>query len=106
MIWKRGKIVQPWRYAEEVCIPKEEKSKNIDQFRVISLLSVESKIFFIIMAKRLFVDYYSKFSLRVSTGQLTSDWPQLEEGIITDCTISVTLFALAMNMLVKATEKE
>ncbi len=26
-----------------VCIPKEEKSENIDQFRVISLLSVESK---------------------------------------------------------------
>ncbi len=50
VIWRRGKIAQPWRYAEEVCIPKEEKSENIDQFRVISLLSVESKIFFSIMA--------------------------------------------------------
>ncbi len=51
MIWRRGKIAQPWRYAEGMCIPKEEKSENIDQFRVISLLSVESKIFFSIVAK-------------------------------------------------------
>ncbi|RXN12199.1 reverse transcriptase [Labeo rohita] len=187
VIWRRGKIAQSWRYAEGVYIPKEEKSENIDQFRVISLLSVESKIFFSIVAKRLsnfllsnkyidmsvqkggipgvpgclehtgvvtqlisearegrgdlvvlwldltnayssiphklvevalekhhvpqkvkglILDYYSKFSLRVSSGQLTSDWHQLEVGIITGCTISVTLFALAMNMMVKAAEIE
>ena len=53
MIWRRGKIAQSWRYAEGVNIPKDEKSENIDQFRVISLLSVESKIFFSIVAKRL-----------------------------------------------------
>ena len=53
MIWRRGKIAQSWRYAEGVYIPKEEKSENIDQFCVISLLSVESKIFFSIVAKRL-----------------------------------------------------
>ncbi len=40
-----------WRYAEGMCIPKEEKSENIDHFQVISLLSVESKIFFSIVAK-------------------------------------------------------
>ncbi|XP_059199347.1 uncharacterized protein LOC131979398 [Centropristis striata] len=187
VIWRRGKIAQSWRYAEGVYIPKDEKSENIDQFRVISLLSVESKIFFSIVAKRLsnfllgnkyidtsvqkggipgvpgclehtgvvtqlirearegrgdlavlwldltnaygsiphklvevalerhhvpqkvkhlILDYYSKFSLRVSSGEMTSDWHQLEVGIITGCTISVTLFALAMNMLVKAAEPE
>ena len=53
MIWKRGKIARSWRYAEGVYIPKDEKSENIDQFRVISLLSVESKIFFSIIARRL-----------------------------------------------------
>ncbi|KAK0146299.1 hypothetical protein N1851_014401 [Merluccius polli] len=37
---------------------------------------------------------------------MTSDWHQLEVGIIPDCTISVTLFALAMNMVVKAAEPE
>lgn len=186
VIWRRGKIAQSWRYAEGVYIPKDEKSENIDQFRVISLLSVESKIFFSIVAKRLsnllsnkyidtsvqkggtpgvpgciehtgvvtqlirearegkgdlavlwldltnaygsiphklveaalerhhvpqkvkhlILDYYSEFSLRVSSGELTSDWHQLEVGIITGCTISVTLFALAMSMLVKAAEPE
>jgi len=54
--------------------------------------------------KDLILDYYSKFSLRVSTGQLTSDWHQLEVGIITGYTISVTLFALAMNMLRQSAE--
>lgn len=34
-------------------IPNEEKSENIDQFQVISSLSVESKNFFSIVAKRL-----------------------------------------------------
>jgi len=53
VIGRRGKITQPWRNAEGVCIPKEEKSENIDQFQVISLLSVESKIFFSIVTKRL-----------------------------------------------------
>ncbi len=34
-------------------IPKEENSKNISQFRTISLLSVEGKIFFSILSRRL-----------------------------------------------------
>lgn len=51
--------------------------------------------------KDLILDYYSKFSFRVSSGQLTSNWHQLEVGIISGCTISVTLFSLAMSMLVK-----
>jgi len=41
--------------------------------------------------KDLILDYWSKFSFRVTSGQLTSDWHQLEVGIITRCTISVTL---------------
>lgn len=51
--------------------------------------------------KQLILDYYSKFSVRVSVGTLSSDWHQLEVGII-----SVTLFALGMNMLVKSAETE
>lgn len=53
LIWRRGKVVAQWRYAEGVWIPKEEGSCNIDQFRIISLLSVESKIFFKIVSQRL-----------------------------------------------------
>ncbi|KAK0146619.1 Retrovirus-related Pol polyprotein from type-1 retrotransposable element R2 [Merluccius polli] len=45
----------------------------------------------------LILDYYKSFKLRV-----TSEWHRLEKGIITGCTITVILFALAMNMLVKA----
>ncbi|XP_067284127.1 uncharacterized protein [Pseudorasbora parva] len=187
VIWRRGKVAQQWRFAEGVWIPKEEESKTIDQFRNISLLSVEGKIFFSIVARRLtdyllrnsyidtsvqkggipkvpgclehtgvvtqlirearenkgdlvvlwldltnaygsiphklveealrrhhipdkfrdlVLDYYGSFSLRVSAGSTTSDWHRLEKGIITGCTISVILFALAMNMLVKSAEAQ
>ena len=187
VIWRRGKIADQWRYAEGVWIPKEENSKGIDQFRTISLLSTESKIFFSILSRRLahyllrnkyldtsvqkggisgmpgcqehtgvvtqllreakeckgdlavlwlditnaygsmphklveyalkkhhvpskinklITDYCSSFRLRFSSGNVTSDWHGLQRGIITGCTISVTLFALAMNMLVKSAEVE
>lgn len=55
-IWRRGKVAEQWSFAEGVWILKEEESKNIDQFRSISLLSVEGKLFFSIVARRL-TDY-------------------------------------------------
>ncbi len=55
---------------------------------------------------KLIMDYYNEFHLRVSTGPVTSDWCRLEVGIITGCTISVTLISLAMYMLVKSAEPE
>jgi len=48
--------------------------------------------------------YYNSFSLRFSTGSTTSEWHKLGKGIITGCPISVILFGLAMNMLVKSSE--
>ncbi|XP_073716891.1 uncharacterized protein [Misgurnus anguillicaudatus] len=51
-------------------------------------------------------DYYSSFSLRFTSGTVTSAGHRLEKGIITGCTISVVLFSLAMSMLVKAAEVE
>ncbi|XP_026126685.1 uncharacterized protein LOC113108082 [Carassius auratus] len=185
VIWRRRRVADQWRQAEGVWIPKEEKSQKIDQFRAISLLSVEGKIFFSLISRRLtdyllknsyidtsvqkggtpgvpgclehtgvvtqlirearenkgdlavlwldlanaygsiphklveealnrhhtpkkfrdlILDYYANFHLRVSSGTTTSDWHKLEKGIITSCTISVILFALAMNMLVKSAE--
>ncbi len=187
VIWRKGKVPQQWRYAEGVWIPKEENASNIEQLRIISLLSVECKTFFKIIANRLMgfllkntyidtsaqkggvpgipgcienkgvvtqlirearerkgdlavlrldlanaygsihhklvelalsryhvpekirnliLDYYNNFSLRVSSRTSTSEWHRLEKGIITGCTISVSLFALAMNMLVKSAEVE
>ncbi|KAI4871604.1 hypothetical protein NFI96_026152, partial [Prochilodus magdalenae] len=50
--------------------------------------------------------YYNCFSLRVTSGETTSAVLRLEKGIITGCTISVILFALAMNMQVKSAEVE
>lgn len=54
----------------------------------------------------LIMDYYNNFQLRVTSGSLTSAWQRLEKGIITGCTISVPLFSLAMNMIVKSAEVE
>ncbi len=59
-----------------------------------------------VSVRDLILDYYSEFSLRVSSGSVTCEWHRLEVGIITGCTISVILFALVMNMLVKSAELE
>lgn len=52
VFWRRRKILDQWKVAEGVWIPKEENSTQIDQFHIISLLCVEAKIFFIIATKR------------------------------------------------------
>ena len=51
VIWRRGKIVEQWRFAEGVWIPKEEGSKLLDQFRLISWLNTESQIFFSLLSR-------------------------------------------------------
>ncbi|XP_035990671.1 uncharacterized protein LOC118562404 [Fundulus heteroclitus] len=186
VIWRRGKVANQWRHAEGVWIPKEENSQDISQFRSISLLSVEGKVFFSIVSRRLtefllknsyidpsvqkggistpgclehtgvvtqlireahenkgdlavlwldlanaygsiphklvelalhlhhvpskikdlILDYYNDFRMRVTSGSETSDWHRIGKGIITGCTISVVLFSLAMNMVVKSAEVE
>ena len=53
VIWRRGKIVEQWRFAEGEWIPKEEGLKTLDQFRIISLLNTESKIFFGLLLRHL-----------------------------------------------------
>ena len=50
--------------------------------------------------------YYDNFYLRFSCNKGTSPWQRLEKGIITGDTISVILFASAINMLVKTAEVE
>lgn len=44
--------------------------------------------------------------MKVSSGAFTSSWHNVEISIITGCTISVTLFSLAMNRLTKSAEPE
>ena len=42
-----------WKVAEGVYIPKERDSHSLSQFRPISLLNVEGKVFFSVIASRL-----------------------------------------------------
>ncbi|GFR65403.1 reverse transcriptase [Elysia marginata] len=51
--WNNIKVSKEWMTAEGVYISKEQNSKEINQFRPISLLNVEDKIFFSVMATRL-----------------------------------------------------
>uniref|UniRef100_A0A8W8L8P9 Reverse transcriptase domain-containing protein n=1 Tax=Magallana gigas TaxID=29159 RepID=A0A8W8L8P9_MAGGI len=131
VIWRRGRLADSWNQAEGCYIPKEENSKNLSQFRTISLLNVEGKILLSVMANRMtrymldnnYVDvavqkggvpaktrhlleeYFNRLELRFSIGDYTTSWQRLEVGIVTGCTISVILFAAAMNLLVKSAEK-
>ncbi|XP_034721949.1 uncharacterized protein LOC117940937, partial [Etheostoma cragini] len=50
---KKSELFDDWDKAEGCLVPKEENSSTIDQFRTISLLSVEGKIFFSVLAKRM-----------------------------------------------------
>lgn len=52
-IWKKGTIPSSWQKAEGCFVPKEEASESISQFRTISLLSAECRIFFSVLAKRM-----------------------------------------------------
>jgi len=51
IVWRKGTVPDYWKEVEGCLTPKEERSENISQFRTISLLSVEGKIFFSIVAK-------------------------------------------------------
>ncbi|KAI8517813.1 hypothetical protein Bbelb_038300 [Branchiostoma belcheri] len=53
VVWRKKKLPQGWKKAEGVFCPKQENARGIEQFRTISLLSVEGKIFFAVLAKRL-----------------------------------------------------
>ncbi|VDI69743.1 Hypothetical predicted protein [Mytilus galloprovincialis] len=53
VVWRKGKRPSCWQKAEGCFIPKEEKLEDITQFRTISLLNVEGKIFFSFMARRM-----------------------------------------------------
>ena len=45
VIWRKGQIPSCWQRAEGCFVPKVENSQTIGQFRTISLLNVEGKIF-------------------------------------------------------------
>ena len=53
VVWRKGSVPGIWKKADGVFIPKEKVSKSVGQFRTISLLNVEGKIFNAILAKRL-----------------------------------------------------
>ncbi len=55
MVWQKQAIPNAWRRAGGILIPKEKDSVDISQFRQISLLNVEGKIFFSVVAHRLTV---------------------------------------------------
>ena len=52
-VWSTGCVPQDWQVAEGCLIPKISNSKAIGDFRHISLLNVEGKLFFAALARRL-----------------------------------------------------
>ena len=60
VLWRQLRIVlekqcipRTWHRAGGVLIPKEKESSDLSQFRMISLLNVEEKILFTVVAQRL-----------------------------------------------------
>ena len=53
VIWRKGKVPECWQQAEGIFTPKEKGSKHVTDFRTISLLNVEGKMFFAVLARRM-----------------------------------------------------
>jgi hypothetical protein len=53
VVWRKDEVPSSWNKAEGVFIPKEEGSSTLGQFRPISLLNVEGKILFGVIAERM-----------------------------------------------------
>ena len=68
VVWEKQSIPRAWRRAGGVFIPKEKESSDLSQFRMISLLNVEGKIFFSVVAQRL-ASYLERNGLIDSTVQ-------------------------------------
>ena len=173
--------------AEGIYLPKEEKLETLGQFRPISLLNVDGKIMFGIIAKRIIsfvrnkeyvdesvqkaeipqipgcvehtyaiweeirsakekksdisviwldlaneygsvppaiieeamdffwfpnelqemiISYSNNFQIRFTTGTFTTNWRRLEKEIAAGCTISVVLFILVMETMLKSADIE
>jgi hypothetical protein len=52
VVWRKGDIPDAWKEAEGIFTPKERDSTSINQFRTISMLNVEGKGFFALLARR------------------------------------------------------
>ncbi|XP_053395805.1 uncharacterized protein LOC123525604 [Mercenaria mercenaria] len=55
---------------------------------------------------KLVTNYLGNIQMKFSFNSFTASWIQLEKGIVTGCTISVVLFVMGMNMIIKAAERE
>ncbi|XP_069125457.1 uncharacterized protein [Argopecten irradians] len=56
--------------------------------------------------RRLIKSYFSGIHLRFTTKTFTTSWQELQKGIVTGCTISIILFVMGMNMIIRAGERE
>jgi hypothetical protein len=53
VVWRDRELPSSWLIAEGCYVPKEENSSELNQFREISLLSVEGKIFWSVISRRM-----------------------------------------------------
>ncbi|XP_077352497.1 uncharacterized protein prkg2l isoform X1 [Festucalex cinctus] len=186
-LWKKKQEPLLWTLAEGCLIPKDLNSSSLEQFREISLLDIEGKVFWAIIARRLtsyllangYIDasvqkggvpgysgclehtvvisqiikevksqkktlsvvwldlakaypnvphqlickaleqyqvrseviqlvmsHMGSLQMSFSVQDFTTKWQRLEKGIMAGCTISVSLFVAAMNLLLKAGESQ
>ena len=53
IVWRKGVVPRGWQLAEGCFVPKEESAEGLHQFRSISLLSVEGKMYFSPLSKQI-----------------------------------------------------
>ena len=77
--WQPGRVDGEWKVAEGVYIPKERDSHSLSQFRLISLLNVEGKVFFPSLRRELRVCTLCGLTWRMHTDWChTNSWKTFE----------------------------
>ena len=51
-------------------------------------------------------NYFNQCKLRFNVNDFTTTWQNLEKGIMTGCTVSIILFIMSMNIILKRAEQE
>ncbi|XP_042559579.1 guanylate-binding protein 1-like [Clupea harengus] len=97
VVWQKQTIPTSWRRARGVLIPKEKDAADLSQFRHISLLNVEGKIFFSVVAQA-----GCDVQLCLTTEEYNTAWQRLDIGIMAGCTISPLAFTMAMEVIIRA----
>ncbi|GFR75782.1 reverse transcriptase [Elysia marginata] len=104
MIWggnSKGRVIE-FEVKHWGCIARPDKCERISKTRIDP---VSPQIYHVPGDIQVMLDdYFSGFRMRFSTNDYTTNWINLEVGIVIGCTISPIMFVMAVVVILEAAE--